>query len=864
MTVPSAPRYVLISTESHRVSLSWSPPATGGGRPVTGYIIYIGESPDAMTFSITLDDLTRYTLNDLPNGVTYYIKISAVNEAGEGPPCTTVTATPMGLPGAPRGLTATVGLDSIEILWSPPLDTGGSDSLTYHVLRGTATDSLEPLEDLADVYTYTDSDVEKYVTYYYGIRSENEVGLGPLAYVNATIVTAPESVIDLVATPGDNHVHLTWSPPGMDGGKPITGYVVLRGPSASDLNMLVELGTETAFNDSTATNGQTYFYSVRATNIVGSSEPPPALSATPLGPPGQPMDLVVKVVEDHIELSWTEPSSYGTVDVTGYRVLRGTSPGLFEPLADVGLELSYKDSSAQEGRTYYYRVVALSDLGPGEATASIEVTIDEGAAFPWWIVVLVVVAIVGAVVLVIARGRGEDIVALAEAPPADVVVDVDAAETPMPAVAGTAREGPTYLVEQVFMVYGDGRLILDCARDECRTQDADLMSGMLIAIQGIVQDGLTRGGQLESIKYGENIILMASGESINLAVVIYGRPDDALRTEIESLVQFIEKTYADVIEDWTGDLSLMADAKDLIAPLLETTANLTRREIKGVTRARGVTLLSAADFHRGFVRLKVVAENNTEETVSDSTIEVHYDPDMLRLDGVEPSTLSIKGDRVLLGNLRPGDERAVAFLFDPQMCQGTHIDGTLSYYDTSGDYRHVDMKRRHAEVVCPIFFTKENANTAMLRRLVKETLHQSDHRVFVYPRTMPPEEAFKIGKLALGTGDFQQVREFVEGGPPFEAEVWYYGETKVKRYQMVMRVGVVQEERALELFVASTAMEPVTGLMAEFKRTLDRILHDEYPEGTEMEHSRDEVIKKSLEDRELLIEIDGWKEDTTP
>ncbi len=97
------------------------------------------------------------------------------------------------------------------------------------------------------------------------------------------------------------------------------------------------------------------------------------------------------------------------------------------------------------------------------------------------------------------------------------------------------------------------------------------------------------------------------------------------------------------------------------------------------------------------------------------------------------------------------------------------------------------------------------------------------------------------------------VREFVVSSPSYEAEVWYYGETKVKGYQMVIRVGVVQEKRALELFVASTALEPVTGLIAEFRRELDRIVKEDYPPGTVMTINYDKGIEKELKGRILLL-----------
>ena len=41
-------------------------------------------------------------------------------------------------------------------------------------------------------------------------------------------------------------------------------------------------------------------------------------------------------------------------------------------------------------------------------------------------------------------------------------------------------------------------------------------------------------------------------------------------------------------------------------------------------------------------------------------------------------------------------------------------DGRLMYYDAKGGVQRLEMERRQADVVCPILFTKEHANTARL------------------------------------------------------------------------------------------------------------------------------------------------------
>jgi hypothetical protein len=247
--------------------------------------------------------------------------------------------------------------------------------------------------------------------------------------------------------------------------------------------------------------------------------------------------------------------------------------------------------------------------------------------------------------------------------------------------------------------------------------------------------------------------------------------------------------------------------------------------------------------------------NTTLGLVADAAFGVEYDTEMLRLEHVEPEGLRLTGDRVVIGNVGAGERKTVALYFDPQICQGSHIDGFLTYVDAQGERHRVEMKRRTADIVCPIFFTREHANTAMLRRLVKETLKMTDLKVFRYPAELGPEVVLTLGKAAMGGTDVQLVREYVVRGPPYNAEVWYYGETKVHGYQIVIRLGVIEERGALEMFAASTAMEPVTGLLAELRRELDSVMGVRYRGEQKMDLERDEGLRKVLENRELLLDL---------
>jgi hypothetical protein len=635
--------------------------------------------------------------------------------------------------------------------------------------------------------------------------------------------------------------------------------MLMRGTSPTQVSSEIDVGLVLNHTDTEVSNGTMYYYAVFAVNSVGAGDMPDLADARPLSLPPMPTSFLVANRDGDVVLTWMAPSAFGMAPVTSFEIYRGTSSGSLVSVKVLDTDTSWTDTDVELGKKYYYQVVPLSHLGPGTPTQVLPITPTssgpDGSGNTLWLLLLLVAVIVAVAAGLTFRRRSIE----AEAAEMAVVADTPAAI--LVADSPSAEDGiPYYIIEEMFLVYKDGRLVVDCARPECETADADLMSGMLIAVQGLIQDGLERGGALESITFGSNRVLLASGEHIHIAVVLYGRPTKELMEELTDLVPRIEGSYAGRIEEWVGDPAELEGIDEFMAPFLGATSHLTRDDVMPEETERGVKLLSAIDFHQGYVRLKMAAVNGTDEVIADAAMEFTYNHDMLRLERVEPDSLTVRGDRVFLGSIKPKEKLTVAFMFDPQICQETFIDGMLIYYDPKGELKHVQMKRRHADVVCPIFFTREHANTAMLKRLIKEKLIMSDIRVFKYPETQPPGDILRLAQTALGEGDMQLVRGFVEEGPPYKAEVWYYAETKVKAYQLVIRLGVIEESGALEIYAASTSMEPITGLLADFRRELDRAMEKRYPEGLRMEEVRDDMLRMELMQRPLMIDQVGDEE----
>ena len=77
-----------------QITLTWAAPVSDGGSSITNYKIYRGTSQGAETLLATAGNVLTYTDSSVTNNQTYYYKISAVNNVGEGPKSSEASATP--------------------------------------------------------------------------------------------------------------------------------------------------------------------------------------------------------------------------------------------------------------------------------------------------------------------------------------------------------------------------------------------------------------------------------------------------------------------------------------------------------------------------------------------------------------------------------------------------------------------------------------------------------------------------------------------------------------------------------------------------------------------------------------------------
>ena len=180
----------------------------------------------------------------------------------------------------------------------------------------------------------------------------------------------------------DTSLELEWEAPLDDGGADITGYRIQVWDGVNN-----EWDTEVADTgddgDDRVLTGLTaytrYSYRVAARNRAGWGAFSPAMTVTTLRTaPGQPGDPEATATHDTVTLTWTAPTTGGTV--TGYQVARKQGSGDWHIVAaDTGSAVTfYEDGAVTAATGYTYRVHALNQ---GEAGVwSNEETVTTAAA----------------------------------------------------------------------------------------------------------------------------------------------------------------------------------------------------------------------------------------------------------------------------------------------------------------------------------------------------------------------------------------------------------------------------------------------------------------------------------------------------
>jgi len=156
----------------------------------------------------------------------------------------------------------------------------------------------------------------------------------------------------------------------------------------------------------------------------------------------------------------------------------------------------------------------------------------------------------------------------------------------------------TYLVEDVFLVHSDGRLICHQSRKFREAIDEDIFSGMLTVIQDFVRDSFKQRSKagLKRVDFGGSKILLERSEHAYAACVIVGTEPDLLPLYMAEVLREIEEKFGRQLEAWTGMMQELSGIEGYVSKLIFVTdakgASLGALESSPVTET--IRLLSGS------------------------------------------------------------------------------------------------------------------------------------------------------------------------------------------------------------------------------------------------------------------------------
>ena len=226
---------------------------------------------------------------------------------------------------------------------------------SYRIYRSTSKGSGYSLLGTTTATSYTNTGAKAGTTYYYRVKACNDAGLSPYSNVVSgkvkSVTPKPSApVVKIGNSASSGKPMLTWN--AVSGA---TSYKVYRATSQNGTYSLLGTVTATSYTNTGAKAGVTYYYKVKAVNSAGES----AYSNTVSG-----KTTVTTLTMGHSASSGKPQLTWKAVSgAASYKVYRATAKNGAYSVINTTKALTYTNTGAALGTTYYYKVEALNASG---------------------------------------------------------------------------------------------------------------------------------------------------------------------------------------------------------------------------------------------------------------------------------------------------------------------------------------------------------------------------------------------------------------------------------------------------------------------------------------------------------------------
>ena len=395
---PRIPTNVQATARGRNIDVSWTEPASGGS-PITSYTVESCSGGCTSWRSTTVSGsppATSTIIGGLATGTTYRVRVRAVNSAGESGWSAIDTATTPTLPGTPTGLTVAVGASPGELTanWTAPVAVSGISH--YNVQRCTARANNSGVwsctsgwsnAGTAPSTSHTITGLTGSTGYSVRVQAVNAAGVSGWSNI-ASAITSPPQIpgvpSNLTATANNRQVRLSWTAPPANGAR-IARYTITCTGSTTNVNHVCDRAdgtyttSGTSYTISGLTNGNSYSFTVSATNSAGTGGTASLSNIIPATRPGLPRNITL--LENYpgggvvnLQVNWAQPENTGgtNIPITGYTVQYRASNGNWSfAHAGDGDTLMSRINGLAVGPRYYVQIRATNAAGDsGWAQAS--------------------------------------------------------------------------------------------------------------------------------------------------------------------------------------------------------------------------------------------------------------------------------------------------------------------------------------------------------------------------------------------------------------------------------------------------------------------------------------------------------------
>jgi hypothetical protein len=366
---------------------------------------------------------------------------------------------------------------------------------------------------------------------------------------------------------------------------------------------------------------------------------------------------------------------------------------------------------------------------------------------------------------------------------------------------GSDKGHAPYKIQEMYLIYNDGRMITSLMDEEAKV-DSDIMSSMLTAINDFVKDSFQTSGNLGSIDYGENQVILERGKHTILASVVYGEANRDLRSRMGRALTKMEDEFGSILKNWDGDIDSLSGSLKHLEPVMALSKSVTKGMIHELQALKEVGLRSSWSQIAGFVQVNLMINNYSKKQLKGAKFSLEYGADYLKLVKTEPS-LKHSVTEVELKPIKANDEVGVTLYFEPlkstQASLNVHLDYEAKGGQSSGVstavFERVDLYKEGASLDVS---SLDNASKA---EIVTTT------PVEVVESTVGEVEVVEAEVEEVADAPIEEIEMAAEVVEVVEAEVEEVADAPIEEIEMAAEVVEVVEAEVEE--VADTPIEEI-------------------------------------------------------